>query len=377
MRRCGAISASRGPSLRIHQLLASLEFGDAVAREALAIQRQLRAWGHASEIFVGQRHPRATEATRVLEDLAAESESAVLYHHAFWSERIDRCLREYPGPIGMVYHNITPAHFFAPYNEELQDSALRARAALEPLRTRVVASATASDFNRRELEALGFSGVGILPFPLELEDFLGTEPDPGVLSRYSDGQSNFLFVGRLAPNKRQEDVIRVFGWYHRFVNAASRLLLVGAAPEIDAYREDLLRVAQSVGVADAVVFAGKVTFAELVAYYRVADLFLCMSEHEGFCAPLIEAMAFDVPVLARDCGAVGETLGDAGILLPGGGVPPAAEAAALLLSDASVRRAVLQRQRMRLATFSGDGFVVGLRTLVARLLAGEGGSSVL
>lgn len=353
--------------MRIHQLLASLEFGDAVASQALAIQRRLRAWGHESDIFAAARHPRSTEPTRGLDELPDADDAVTIYHHAFWSEEMHEKLHGLRGRLAMVYHNVTPEHWFAPYSSELRDSAARARAALEVLRDWVHFPLTVSEFNRVELGRAGFRDVGILPLPLDLAAFSRVEPDAETMSRFADGWTNLLFVGRLAPNKRQEDVIRIFAWYHRFVDRASRLLLVGAAPEIDAYRQDLVWVAESLRVADHVVFAGKVSFEELAAFYRVADVFVCMSEHEGFCAPLIEAMAHDLPVVARAEGAVRETLGDAGVLVRERDVPAAAEALRLVLSDGDLHAAVLERQRRRLEVYGPGPFTEALERFVQRL----------
>ena len=355
--------------MRIHQLLASLEFGDAVAGFALAIQRELRRQGHESEIFAGTRHPLATEPSRPLGELAGEAGALLIYHHAFRSEAIDRALDAFPGRCGMIYHNVTPAHWFRPWSDELAASAQRARAALGPLRARMQAVFTESEFNRRELEAAGYGAVGLLPLALDLDRLLALAPDGEVMARHGGAETTFLFVGRLAPNKRQEDVIRVFAWYRRFIDPACRLVLVGAAPEIDAYRADLVEVARTSRVEDAVVFAGKVSPAELVAYYRVADVFLCMSEHEGFGVPLVEAMAFDVPVVARAAAAVAETLGDAGLLVGSRAIPEIAEAVALVLHDPVVRAHTLERQRRRLEAFAPAHFEAGLRQLIASLVA--------
>ncbi len=353
--------------MRIHQLLASLEFGDAVAGLALAIQRELRRQGHESEIFAGARHPLATEPSRSLGELTGETGALLIYHHAFWSEGIARALDTFPGRCGMIYHNVTPAHWFAPWSDELAASARRARAALGSLRVRMQAVFTESEFNRSELEAADYQDVGLLPLALDLDRLLAIVPEGEVMARHGGSETTFLFVGRLVPNKRQEDVIRVFAWYRRFIDPACRLVLVGAAPEIDAYRADLVEVARACRVEDAVVFAGKVSPAELAAYYRVADVFLCMSEHEGFGVPLVEAMAFGMPVVARGAAAVPETLGDAGVLVGSRAIPEIAEAVALVLRDPVVRAQVLERQRRRLAAFAPAHFEAGLRRLTASL----------
>jgi len=353
--------------MQIHQLLASLEYGDAVANQALAIQRRLRAWGHESDIFSPARHPLATEPSRPLAEMPTSSDAVTLYHHAFWSEEVHERLAGLTGRLAMIYHNVTPDHYLAPYSPELAASVARARQALIPLRSLVNAPLAVSEFNREELRALGYRDVEILPLPMDLDAFAAATPAPEVIDRYADGWKNFLFVGRLSPNKRQEDVIRVFAWYHHYVDSASRLLLVGAAPEIDAYRKDLVRVAESLRVCDHVVFAGKVSFSELVAYYRVASVFVCMSEHEGFCVPLVEAMFHDLPVVARAEGAVPETLADAGVLVPDRNVPRIAELVRLLLADGKFRSEVLARQRSRLAAYAPGRFVSALQGFVARV----------
>lgn len=353
--------------MEIHQLLASLEYGDAVAGQALAIQRQLRAWGHESDIFAPRRHPLATETIRPLEELSTAEDVVTIYHHAFWSEQIHERLGGLRGRVAMIYHNVTPEHYFAPYDDGLRASAARARDALGTLRELVQWPLTVSEFNRTELQELGFRDVELLPLPLDVAAFSEATPSTDVYARYDDGWKNFLFVGRLAPNKRQEDVIRIFAWYHRHVDTASRLLLVGAAPEFEAYRQDLVAVAGAEGVEEHVVFAGKVSFDDLAAYYRVADVFVCMSEHEGFCAPLVEAMAHDLPVIARAEGAVPETLGDAGVLVRGRNVPKIAEVAAFLFRDAELRADVIARQRARLAAFGPERFSDALERFVRRL----------
>lgn len=353
--------------MQIHQLLASLEFGDAVATQALAIQRRLRELGHVSEIFAPRRHPRATEPIRPLSDVPTGDDARMIYHHAFWSDEIHECLSGSSGRLAMIYHNVTPDHFFLPYSAELGTSAKRARAALEPLRALVDVPLTVSEFNRAELEAVGYRDVGLVPLPLDLAAFAAARPVPELAARYDDGWTNFLFVGRLAPNKRQEDVIRVFAWYHRYVDDASRLVLVGSAPEFDGYREDLGRIAEAERVAEYVEMPGKVSFEELAAYYRIADVFVCMSEHEGFCAPLVEAMYHDLPVVARAAGAVPETVGDAGILVRERNFPRIAEAIHAVQTDPGLRAEILARQRERLEAFGVERFRDGVDAVVARL----------
>ena len=124
---------------------------------------------------------------------------------------------------------------------------------------------------------------------------------------YDDDYVNILFTGRVVPNKKQEDVIEAFYYYKRFIQPKSRLILVGSFAGIDKYHDQLEAYVNKLGLED-VIFTGQIKFDEILAYYQLADLFLCMSEHEGFCVPIVEAMYFNVPVIARDTSAIAWTL---------------------------------------------------------------------
>jgi glycosyltransferase involved in cell wall biosynthesis len=175
------------------------------------------------------------------------------------------------------------------------------------------------------------------PRPLE------EEPNPVVLRMFDDAKTNFLFVGRCIPNKRIEDVIKVFCYYQRFIDPNSRLLLVGETHGFERYFDSLVRLVDDLALED-VVFTGHVDTDDLAAYYRVADLFLSMSEHEGFCAPLLEAFRFGLPVMAFDAGAVAETLSGAGVLVQEKSFDRIAEMAHLLVHDESLRERVVAGQ---------------------------------
>ena len=162
---------------------------------------------------------------------------------------------------------------------------------------------------------------------------------------------NFIFVGRIAPNKKQEDVIRAFSCYQRFCNPKSRLILVGSWSGAESYYRRLCRYTAALQ-AENVLFTGHIPFPDILAYYHVADLFLCMSEHEGFCVPLVEAMYFGVPILAYRACAVPDTLGDSGILLDKKDPVEAAMVADRILTDTSLRRELVARQRRRQQDFS-------------------------
>ena len=327
----------------VHQLLAALSYGDAIGNEALAIQKHLRALGFASDIFAEKVHPRVAHLARPLWEYAAVSspETVCLFHFSIGSAA-GRLIYHAPDRLVSIYHNITPAHFFLGFHAHLAGLCYHGRRELEAFAPRTELGLGDSEFNRRELEAAGFARTAVLPIVLDLAKY--ERPGSRVVERlYSDDRTNLLFVGRIIPNKKVEDLIRVFAAYQRYVNPVSRLLLVGDYRGHERYFQRLLEMVDYLRV-DEVVFTGQVDDDELLSFYRVADLFLCLSEHEGFCVPLQEAMVFGVPVVAYDTGAVRETLRGGGVLLHDKTPEVVAELVHRVITDEALKTGVLGTQ---------------------------------
>jgi glycosyltransferase involved in cell wall biosynthesis len=172
------------------------------------------------------------------------------------------------------------------------------------------------------------------------------------MERMNDGRHNILFVGRISPNKKQEDVIRAFCCYRKEYDPESRLILIGSAGSMENYLEALKDYVRQLGLEESVVFPGHIRFAEILAYYRTADVFLCMSEHEGFCVPLVEAMYFGVPIAAYAAAAVPDTLGNGGLLLDSKEPAYAAAAMDRIIRDEGLRALIRKGQEAVLARFS-------------------------
>ena len=194
--------------------------------------------------------------------------------------------------------------------------------------------------------------IDVCPILIPFEDY-DREPDQKVLGKYQgDGWTNLLFVGRITPNKKQEDVIRAFYYYHRDYNPKSRLILVGNDIGMENYRYQLENYARALGLNDLVIFPGHISFAAILAYYHLADVFVCMSEHEGFGVPLVEAMYFNVPIVAYASSAIPETLGKGGILLDSKDPQLAAAAVNRIVQDQALREALHQEQQKKLQNYS-------------------------
>ncbi len=361
---------SAGRPRQIHQLLAALSYGDAIGNEALQIQRHLRAAGHESEIYAESVHPRMARLARPLWRYLDVSgpETVCLFHFSIGSAA-SRLVYGAPDRLVLIYHNITPGEWFLGFHPHLAGLCYHGRRELRGFARRTELALGDSEFNRRELVVAGFDPTGVLPIVLDAEK-LRRKRSQLVRKLYDDGRTNILFVGRLIPNKRIEDLIRVFALYQRAIDPSSRLLLVGDTRGHERYYGRLSQLVTDLAV-DSVVFTGHVDDDELGSYYSLADVFLCLSEHEGYCVPVVEAMLADVPVVAFAAGAVPETLDGGGVLLHDKRPELVVEILHSVVSDASLRGAVLETQRRAVARVRGRDFGRLLHGLLRPVLEGR------
>ena len=334
---------------QIHQILPDLNYGDAIANHAIAIMHHLRELGYESRIFVIKLDKRLRDKGEKFDVNAIQNDAGVLYHHAIGSG-ITQFAVEHRGPKCLIYHNITPADFFKPYRPEYAKILEDGRIQLEKLASHFSISAGVSYFNTQELTAFGFKNPTVLPITVS-PDKWDFNPDTKLMDRLQDGITNIIFVGRVAPNKRQDDLIEAFSAYLTF-DPNARLILIGIIEPADPYYFHVRHVIRKFGLMNHVVFTGKVTDEELQAYYRTAHLFWSMSEHEGFCIPLIESMWFDVPILAYKSSAVPETLHQAGMMFNDkSDLTSIAALANLLVKDNKLKLKVLKSQKKRRQDF--------------------------
>jgi glycosyltransferase involved in cell wall biosynthesis len=277
---------------------------------------------------------------------SASSEAVSIFHFAIGSPVVQRVL-ERNEPLVLRYHNVTPYEFFLGFSGHLVGLCYHGARSLRAFAPRTALGLAVSEFNRLDLHRASFARTSVLPLAMNLAA-LEEAPDPIVTSRFRDGRKNLLFVGRAAPNKKIEDLIRVFCAYQRYVEPESRLFIVGDGRGFENYTRRLDELVSHLRI-DEVVFTGAVTQSELNAYYRLADLYLSLSEHEGYGAPLIEAMHFSLPVIAFDAGAVKETLKGGGILVKEKEPEVVAELLGMVLKDPAMRDAVLKTQTAALA----------------------------
>jgi len=358
---------------RVHQLLAALAYGDAISNEALAIQRHLRGAGFESDIFAEHVHPRMTHLARPLTDYGEVSspETVCLFHFSIGSAAA-RLIHAAPDRLVSIYHNITPAEWFVDFHPHLAGLCYHGRRELAAFAARTELALGDSEYNRKELEAAGYARTGVLPIVLDLDSYRQAA-SPVVRRLYDDGRTNIVFVGRVIPNKKIDDLIRVFAIYQKLFDRNSRLLLVGDTRGHEKYHDRLQELVRARG-AEEVVFTGQVDDDDLRACYAAADLFLCLSEHEGFCVPLLEAMAFGVPVIAYDTGAVRETLRGGGVLLKDKAPADVAALVHRVLTDGPLRARVLETQERAMAEVRAIDFGALLLERLAPVLSGPAGA---
>lgn len=351
----------------VHQVLATLGYGDAIGNEVLGIQRVLRRAGYVSDIFVETADPRLEFLTVDYHELRAASHpDNLLIHHFSIGSHASRIAYALPDRMAFIYHNVTPPEFFLGVHDELVKLCYLGRRELRAYAARCDLAIGDSEFNRAELEALGFNPTAVLPVVPDFEH-LAVAGNPAQLSLFDDEWTNVLFVGRMIPNKRIEEVIRIFHAYKRWYNRRSRLLLVGDYSNFPRYMAMLHHFVATLGAAD-VHFLGHVSNEELTAYYDSADVFLCASEHEGFCVPIMEAFHVGVPVVAKAATAVPATMDGGGLLFDREDPGIVAGLVDAVVRDERLRSRVLRAQDAALARLKARDFSGLLLSLVERTL---------
>jgi len=351
----------------IHQLLPDMSFGDAISNQAVLIRDRLRALGYASEILVKNLDERVRDQARAFSVGSLDPTAGLIYHHSIGTELTSVAIK-HGGPKLLVYHNITPAEFFRQYRPGFAWMLERGRDDLRRLSQFFPISVGDSAFNAAELAQSNFPDPGVLPIAVT-PDRWNIPVNNDLLATLGAGTKNILFVGRIAPNKRQHQLIHAFAAFRELVSD-SRLILVGYGQAFDPYLQQLHETISQLDLAQHVMVAGQASENDLLAYYQSADLYWSMSEHEGFCVPIVEAMWFDVPVLAYGAAAVSETLGDAGIVFDSSHELEAVAAMAReLVVNESVRSRVIAAQRQRRDCFLPEVVWTRLDQLLDRLEA--------
>ena len=302
---------------KIVQVVLDLRYGDAIGNDIIAIHRTLKKWGYDAEIYAEHVHDRVQESAGQFAEMPGLTEEDILlFHFGGYCDFAD-LFEEYECKKVLVYHNITPAEFFEP-GSQMEEDAKKGRVQLRQMWDKVDFCIADSEFNKQELEELGFQcPIYVLPILLPFTEY---------------------------------QIIEGFSVYHK-KNPHSCLTLAGGYAETDSYYQKLQNKIKEEKI-ENVFFTGHIRFEELIAYYRSADVYLCLSEHEGFCVPLLEASFFEIPIIAYDAGAVPGTLDGAGVLLEDKAPERVADEIDRILNDENWKRQLIDGEKVRLAFFS-------------------------
>jgi len=338
----------------VNQWVPAAHRGDAIGDSARRVRGLLRGLGHQSEIYAMTIDDDWRGDVLPWTDAGSRKGDLTIFHFALVSPMTAEFAKLPRGRV-LQYHNVTPAHFFANYEPNIFRLAALSRADLKTLAGHTDIALGDSEYNRQELEDLGFTNTGVFPIAIDAGRITRAPRIPTLEKMLTDGNLlNFLFVGRIAPNKKIEDHIFMAEHYKRYVDTAYRFIFVGRTEAVPRYYNMIRALIDTFEMPrDRFLFTGPVPEAELATYYRTAHAYVSLSEHEGFCVPLLEAMAADVPVMAYASTAVPDTLGGAGIQFAPKDLEYAAELLGELAYNDTLRTEVIAGQRARLADF-GD-----------------------
>jgi glycosyltransferase involved in cell wall biosynthesis len=347
--------------MRVIQVLCAAGPVDAVTNQALAYRTLFERWGWSGEDFAPvQAEGMARGVIRPLHELRRSPDDVLVLHYSGYATGIERVLGA-GGRTLVVSHNITPPEFFWASDPVEAVRCQLARGQLAELADAAGVLAGVSAYNAAELQAISGRSAEVIPVLFDRRR-LGT---PGGMNGRVVPAPTVLFVGRLVPHKRQDLAIRAFARF-RSVSPGARLVLVGTPLSPD-YARALVSLAGALAPG-AVTFSAGLSPAQLWDHYRSAGVFLCLSEHEGFCIPLLEAFHFGVPVIARDAGAVSEVVGDAAVLVDSSDdIATVAELLPIVLGDPELRDELARRGQRRLEEFDYDATASRLRDTLQRL----------
>lgn len=348
----------------IYQIVPVFKSGDAIGNYALFIKHVMDNYGIPSEIYCYENLSGLKDIKNIEEFPVTSSKDAILLHMAAENEFAE-IMEAYSAKKVLFYHNITPSHFFDGFDDFAEQSTKKGRVQVETLRQKVDFCVTDSEYNKSELRDMGYNvPIYVVPIPFEKADYASIESEQ-VKAMLADGKKNLLFVGRIAPNKKMEDLIETYQRYYDEYDKDVRLILLGNYNANDKYYSYLK---EKIRPKDDIIFTGHIKTEEWITYYKYADLFLCLSEHEGFCVPLVEAMSYQIPIIAYDSSAVGETLGQAGILLKDKNSNAVARAIYQIFNDKECVDEIRKKQQERIHTFDSKLVAEQLKNIVKKIV---------
>jgi len=335
--------------MKVAQVVGSFSEGDAIGNLIWEWHTFLSKEGHDSTIYSqSQKTAKDNYIVRQISELRKVTPDTLVMLHMCVGSNVNKLVAQLPCKKIMIYHNITPPSYFKKFDPISWAICKQGYRELKYLKNCFDKVICVSQYNKQALLEVGYSNpIDVLPdFYIRHEQYSSFIPETSVLNAYSGNKKNFLFVGRVVPNKKHEDIIRLFTYYQRYIDNEVRLIFVGDLG-CKEYVNDLTSYVNTLRTRD-VIFTGKVSQQELIGYYSIADIFLCMSEHEGFCVPLIEAMMYDIPVIAYAAAAIPDTLAGSGVLMHNKNLSEWSEKIHKIFTDDKYHQQIIGTQQNRI-----------------------------
>lgn len=337
--------------MRIDQLVPAFHRGDAIGDTVFHLKKFLISQGFQSQIYCLTRDKNLEEESALFSTFSKSSPSDIIILHFALCSPLTQAFRELPSKKIIIYHNITPPEFFSEFDQEMARISRQAREELKSLIPHVSLALADSEYNRQEMFELGFKRAEVFPLFVDFEKY--KKPFNRFMYKlFEDDRLNILFVGRIAPNKKIEDLIKVTFYFKKYISPLVRLIIAGKTSTVPKYYQSLICLADEFYLMpEEICFTGHIPDEEMFALYKASHIFLSLSEHEGFGLPFMESMIFDLPIIAYDCTAVASTLGGAGILVRNKRVSYLSELLNVVAHDQMLRKKIIKSQQQRLREF--------------------------
>lgn len=337
--------------MRVDQLVPAFHRGDAIGDTAFHLKNFFLSQGFQSEIYCLNRDEGLEESSRLFAEYQTPSHSDITILHFALPSPLTKAFTSFSSRKVIIYHNMTPQEFFEDFSQEMARISRLGREELQSLVPHVELALADSEFNRQELDQLGFQRIEVFPLFVDFDKY-NKPMNRFFHALFDDERTNILFVGRIVPNKKIDDLIRVVFYFKKYISPLVRLIVVGKTSSLPEYFQSLVRLSDQFYLQpEEICFTGHIPDEEIIALYRASDVFLSLSEHEGFGLPFLESMVFDLPIVAYDCTAVPYTLDGAGILIKDKRVDYVAELIDIIAHDEGIRKKVILGQRRRLKRF--------------------------
>ncbi len=338
--------------MRIDQFVSNFSFGDAVSNNVRYIKKELNKRGIKSDIFTQYRDQYSEKECKIYTEFS-DKNAVIIMHSSTYSD-IHNFLEKLNNKKILFYHNITPSKFFIGFNDFFVTHLEKARNQLKNLYKIYDFAVSVSEFNIQELKEIGFKKVFKVPLFIDFNKLKYTNFDNEILNKYNTNEDKLFFLGRFAPNKKQDDIIKTFYIYNKYFNQNSRLILAGDYKGQENYYSKILSLIKHLSLENFVDIYGKISNETMCSLYKKSNLFFSMSEHEGFFVPVMEAYFFNIPVFAYDFGAVKETMNNGGILFNNKDFIVLSEEIFKILNDKIYLKEILNKQKSSLSKFVSE-----------------------